>query len=525
MESIDDAWGQNRDQVTQQASQLTEAVKRSSKIAASGSAPELANLDEAAAGLRAAFDPGWGGFGGAPKFPAAMALDSLLRIHQRTGDDDLLHIVETSLDAMASGGIYDHLGGGFSRYSVDERWLVPHFEKMLYDNALLTRLYLHTWQVTGHERHLQVASETIAYVLRDLTHEAGGFYSAEDADSEGVEGRFYVWSMQEVDDVCGPDAEAGIAWYGVTDGGNFEGANILNRPVRGDLLRPDDVERCRQALFRRRLERVRPGLDDKILTEWNALMLSALAEAAAATGDDAWRQAAVRNGEFLLAELRRADGRWLRSWQLGGDGRSSRARHLAYAQDHAALIDAFTRLAELTGEARWIEAAGQTAGALIDLFWDDENGGVFTTGSDSEQLLTRPKDLMDNATPSAQSLTAVGLLRLAALTGDETWAARAHDTLRLVGGLTGRHPTAFGHVLAAIDLSVRGIDEIAIVGDRADLVEAVQTRYLPNAVLAWGEPYESPLWEERKDGHAYVCRNFACQLPVTTVDDLVGQLS
>ena len=525
MEAIDDAWTQNRDQVTRQASQLTDAVRKSSQMTSSSSAPELTNLDEAAAGLRAAFDPQWGGFGGAPKFPSAMALDSLLRIHRRTGDDRLLDVVEVSLDAMASGGIYDHLGGGFSRYAVDERWLVPHFEKMLYDNALLTRLYIHAWQVTGHDRHLQVATETIDYVLRDLTHEAGGFYSAEDADSEGVEGRFYVWSVEEITEVCGSDAEAALAWYGALEGGNFEGANILHRPVRGDLLRPDEVERCRLALFRRRLDRVRPGLDDKILTEWNALMLSALSEAASATGNDDWRRAAMRNGEFLLAELRRPDGRWLRSWQAGGDGRSSQARHLAYAHDHAALIDAFTRLAELTGESRWIESAGQTATALIDLFWDDENGGVFTTGSDSEELLTRPKDLMDNATPSAQSLTSVGLLRLAALTGDETFTARARDTLRLVGELPGRHPTAFGHLMAAIDLNAGGIDEIVIVGDCADMVTAVQTRYLPGAVLAWGESYDSPLWESRRDGHAYVCREFTCQLPVTTVDDLLGQLS
>ena len=525
MEAIDDAWTQNRDEVTRQASQLTDAVRKSSQMTSSSSAPELTNLDEAAAGLRAAFDPEWGGFGGAPKFPSAMALDSLLRIHRRTGDDRLLDVVEVSLDAMASGGIYDHLGGGFSRYAVDERWLVPHFEKMLYDNALLTRLYIHAWQVTGHDRHLQVATETINYVLRDLTHEAGGFYSAEDADSEGVEGRFYVWSVEEITEVCGSDAEAALAWYGALEGGNFEGANILHRPVRGDLLRPDEVERCRLDLFRRRLDRVRPGLDDKILTEWNALMLSALSEAASATGNDDWRRAAMRNGEFLLAELRRPDGRWLRSWQAGGDGRSSQARHLAYAHDHAALIDAFTRLAELTGESRWIESAGQTATALIDLFWDDENGGVFTTGSDSEELLTRPKDLMDNATPSAQSLTSVGLLRLAALTGDETYTARARDTLRLVGKLAGRHPTAFGHLMAAIDLNAGGIDEIVIVGDCADMVTAVQTRYLPSAVLAWGESYDSPLWESRRDGHAYVCRDFTCQLPVTTVDDLLGQLS
>jgi hypothetical protein len=250
-----------------------------------------------------------------------------------------------------------------------------------------------------------------------------------------------------------------------------------------------------------------------------------LAEAAAATADPEWSRAAVRNGEFLLAELRAPDGRWMRSWQAGGDDRTHGARHLAYAHDHAALVDAFTRLAELTGEARWIEAATGTADALIDLFWDEENGGVYTTGADAEKLITRPKDITDNATPSAQSLTAVGLLRLAALTGHQEYADRAHATLRLVGEPSGRHPTAFGHALAAVDMHAGGIDEVVIVGERADLVAAVHSRYLPNAVLAWGEPYESPLWEGRDEGQAYVCRDFSCRLPATSVESLVAQLS
>ena len=524
MEAIDDAWNQRREQVDRQARELTEAISRSTGLQASDERPGLAVLDAAGQAMKQAFDPVWGGFGAAPKFPSSMTLDAALRIHARSGDGELLEIVTTSLDAMASGGIYDHLGGGFSRYSVDERWLVPHFEKMLYDNALLVRLYLHAWLVTGHQRYRQVLDETIGYVLRDLTDEAGGFYSAEDADSEGVEGKFYVWSTDEITDVCGPDAEDIIDWYGATPAGNFEGANILNRPERADLVRPETIERGRRALFERREGRVRPGLDDKVLTEWNALMLSSLAEAAAATGNPGWERAAVRNGEFLVSALRDADGRWLRSWQAGDGERPAAARHLAYAQDHAALVDAFTRVAELTGEARWIDEARHAADQLIELFWDDVNGGVFTTGSDAEQLVTRPKDLMDNATPSAQSLTAVGLLRLAALTGEDRYRERAAETLRLLGELTSRHPTAFGHALAAVDLDARGIDEIVITGDRLDLVDAIRSRYLPNAVLAWGEPYDTPLWEGRRDGFAYVCRDFACRLPVDDVDGLVSQL-
>ena len=383
--------------------------------------------------------------------------------------------------------------------------------------------------VTGEAAHRQVVDETIGYVLRDLRHPDGGFYSAEDADSEGVEGKFYVWSEPELRAVvraaagAGADDEA-VAWWGVTAAGNFEGANILNRPVRGDLIRPATVETARQALFECRESRIRPGLDDKVLTEWNALMLSALAEAAAATGNGDWRAAAVANGEFLVWNLRRDDGRWLRSWQAGDAERPAQARHLAYAQDYGAVIDALTRLAELSGEARWIDEARAAADGLLELFWDDDAGGVFTTGDDAEKLVTRPKDLMDNATPSAQSLAACGLLRLAALTGESRYLDRAHEIIALIGAAAAQHPTAFGRALEAIDMAAHGLDEIAVVGDRADLVSAVQTRYLPGAVLAWGEPYDSPLWADRPDGFAYVCRDFACQSPTATVDDLVAQL-
>jgi len=414
-------------------------------------------------------------------------------------------------------------------------WLVPHFEKMLYDQALLARVYLHAWQVTGHERYRQVLDETIGYVLRDLRHPAGGFYSAEDADSEGIEGRFYVWSPDEIRAVLTGDgdgvADEVMAWYGIDpskDEGNFEdgalhglGTSILHRMhARGDLARPAAIEEARQRLFDARAERVRPGLDDKVLTEWNGLMLATLAEAAAATGRDDWLAAAVATGEFLLRELRRTDGRWLRSWQADGG-----ARHLAYAADHGALVDAFTRLAEATGEARWLVEARTTADALVELFWDADRGGVFTTGTDAEQLVARPKDLMDNATPGANSLAAVGLLRLGALTGNDADAERADDILRLCGPLAVQHPLAFGHLLHAVDLAARGIDEIVVAGDRPDLVATVQTRFTPNAVLAWGERYDSPLWQDRTDGRAYVCRHYACQLPATTPETLVAQLS
>jgi uncharacterized protein YyaL (SSP411 family) len=434
-------------------------------------------------------------------------------------------MVTNSLDAMASGGIYDHLGGGFSRYSVDAHWIVPHFEKMLYDNALLARVYLHAWQVTGKARFRQVLDEIVTYVLRDLCHESGGFYSAEDADSEGEEGKFYVFSLDEFTRVL---REGGLAddevaevvdWYGVTSDGNFEGHNILWRPQRGDLARSSLVDRARSMLLAYRNVRIRPGLDDKVLTEWNGLMLAALAEAAAATGDGAWRDAAVRSAEFLTTQLRRADGRWLRSWQA-----DIGARHLGYAADYAAMIDALVRVYELTGEARWIQIARETADALIALFRDEVNGGFFTTGIDGERLITRPKELMDNAVPSANSMAATALLRLSALTGDDRYRAIADDIFRLLGELADRHPTAFGQLLCGFDLAAHGIDEIVIAGDRPDLLAVARETYRPNAVVAWGERFDSPLWTDRDDGAAYVCRNFSCQLPASDADTLRRQL-
>jgi uncharacterized protein len=486
--------------------------------------PGLEVLDRATEVLGQLHDPAGGGFGRAPKFPQAMGLDLLLRRLARGSDDQVLAMVETSLDAMASGGIYDHLGGGFARYSVDDVWLVPHFEKMLYDQALLSRLYLHAWQITGHDRYRQVLDETVGYVLRDLRDPSGGFYSAEDADSEGEEGKFYVWRPAEVADVLDDaDLAAQVCrYYAITEHGNFEdtGRSIPNRlHAVGDLLRPDHIEEARQRLFEARTERVRPGLDDKVLTEWNGLMLASLAEAAAATGRTDWLDAAVADAELLCAELKREDGRWLRSWQP-----RHRAQHLAVATDYAALVDAFVRLAEATGQSRWLDEARAVADGMLRLFWDDERGGLLTTGSDGESLVAAGKDLMDNASPSANSLAAVGLLRLAALTGHDFYREKAEDILRLSGRLAGQHPTAFGHLLLAVELHNHGLDEVVIPGDAPALVEAVQRRFLPEVVLAWGEPYDSPLWEGREAGLAYVCRNYACQLPVDSADDLLGQL-
>ena len=519
MHAIAEAWGDRRDTLVAQADELSASIASRSGTLAAGAGGEVgvALLDGAHAMLGSTYDAEWGGFGRAPKFPTPTNVELVLRRWHHDRNPATLEMAVNTLDAMASGGMYDHLGGGFSRYSVDAFWMVPHFEKMLYDQAGLVRAYLHAFEITGEARFRQVVEETVGYVLRDLRAPEGGLYSAEDADSEGEEGLFYVWRHDDVVSLGGPEA---AAWYGTTPAGNFEGANILHRPVRGDLLRPPSVEAARRRLFEIREKRVRPGLDDKVLTEWNAMFVSALAEAGAALGRDDWVASAVETAEFLLASLRRAgDGRWLRSWQRDGG-----ARHPAYAVDHAWLVDAFTRLAEATGQARWIAHACDAAGALVDLFADPDGPGFFTVGHDAEQLIVRQKDLFDGATPSANAVAAVALLRLSALTGERSYAERSAAIAAGLAEMMDRHPGAFTHLLGAVDMAVSGTTEVVVTGERPDLVDAVRARYRPNTVLAWGEPYASPLWEGRQPGRAYVCHDFACRLPASTVEDLRTQL-
>jgi uncharacterized protein YyaL (SSP411 family) len=522
--AVSEAWHDRRDELLQQAGHLVEALDRTARVEPADDLPGVELLNHALGQLAGTFDAEWGGFGGAPKFPQAMSLELVLRAHRSSGSADALTLVTTSLDAMASGGMYDHLGGGFARYSVDRRWLVPHFEKMLYDQALLVPIYLHAWQVTGEPRYRQVVEETVGYVLRDLGQPAGGFSSAEDADSPGPdghneEGRFYTWTPAEIRAVVA-GADSVLDWYGVTEAGNFEGRTILHRPVRGDLLRPPAIEDARRRLFDARTSRPRPGLDDKVLTEWNALMVTALAEAGAATGHADWVDAARRTGEFLLASMRKGDGRWHRSWQRDGG-----ARHDALAADHAALVVAFLALAWATGEARWVAEAMDGADALLDHFWDAGQGGLYTTADDAEALVVRQKDLIDSATPSANSLAAVGLARLAAVTGEPRYRNHADQILRLGAALAAGAPSAFSYLLTAVDMRRASITEIAVAGPRPDLVAAVHQRYLPDAVLAWGERFDSPLWDERRDGFAYVCHDYACEAPTDTVEGLVALLA
>ena len=525
--AVDEVWRTRPDDLRQNINAMREALQRSSKVVPVADYPGPEIVESGLAQLVAQFDPEWGGCGSAPKFPSTMSLDLIARSLTIAPHPQRLAVLTTSLDAMASGGIYDHIGGGFARYSTDAHWLIPHFEKMLYDQALLVRVYTHAALLTGEARYRQVVEETVDYVLRELRHADGGFYSAQDADSadadgHGHEGLFHTWTIEEVRAVLGADADAALEWYEFSEDGNFEGRTIPARlRHRGELARPAQIEDARQRLFAARELRLHPGLDDKVLTEWNGLMLAALCEAAAAFDRADWEDAAIANGEFLLRELRQPNGRWHRSWHADGD---PQARHAALAADHATLIDGFTRLAELTGQARWIDSARDVVDVLLDHFWDVDRGALFTTPDDGEQLVVRQKELVDNATPSANSTAAVALARLGALTGEARYTNHADQITRLLARAIPQSPSAFSQALTAIATRLAGTTEIVVTGDRPDLLAEVRRRWLPDAVVAWGETYDSPLWHDRPAGFAFVCREHVCQLPVEKVTDLQAQL-
>src|SRR4051794_5763774 len=453
LEAVADAWGERRDEIRKGGERIAEQLRGGARLAPSGQDFDEGALDHALENLRATFDPVNGGFGGAPKFPPASAIELLLR----RGETQMS---EQTLRAMASGGMYDQIGGGFARYSVDAHWLVPHFEKMLYDNALLARAYLHGWQVTGEELFRAVCEETLDWALRELRGPEGGFMSALDADSEGVEGKFYVWSLEELTEVAGEEAGA---WFGATSRGNFDGVNI---PVRGPG-EPEERDEWRRKLYEVRARRVWPGLDDKRLTSWNALMLSALAEAGAVLGRGDYLDAARGCAAFLLGELRDEQGRLLRSWKDG------EARLNAYLEDHAYLLEALLTLYESSFEPRWFDSARQTADSMIERFADSEQGGFFETSSDHERLLARRKDLEDNPIPAGNSSAAYGLLRLAALTGEHRYEHHGVSVLRLLHELAPRHPQAFAHLLQALDFHVATTREVALVGRRLEPLDAV----------------------------------------------------
>jgi uncharacterized protein YyaL (SSP411 family) len=528
MEAVDDAWKNRRDDLQQNVEALLEAIGRTAHVAPAEQIDARQLVSTTIGALQSSFDATWGGFGGAPKFPSTFALDLLLRVFLLNGDNSLVEKVRTSLDAMAAGGMYDHLGGGFSRYSVDEKWLVPHFEKMLYDQALLTRVYLHMWLLSHESRDEQIVRETVNYVLTDLTHPLGGFFSAEDADSldehgHSEEGAFYTWTPQELTAALGSDATKACAYWDITDGGNFEGRSIPNRIAqRGDLHRDSATESWRRVLHGVRAQRSRPGLDDKVLLEWNAMMLSSLCEVASAFNDDELMAAATKNARFLVENLRDADGRWRRSWQADA---VPQARHAALAHDLAHVVDAMVRMYELTATHEWLQVAKDTAHQLVNSYWDNTNGGFFTVAADGEQLIVRQKDLMDNATPSANSVAAMAFLRLTAVTGDSTWQDIAIHTLRLLARVAPSAPSAFCHAVSASLLLADGATEVVLPGASSEFLLEYRRAWRPHSVVLWGEPTSSSLWTDRQVGHAYVCRNHECLLPATTREEFKERLA
>jgi uncharacterized protein YyaL (SSP411 family) len=528
MEAVDDAWNNRRDELQQNIDALVEAIGRTAHVEPAPAVDARQLVSTTIGALQSSFDSTWGGFGGAPKFPSTFGLDLMLRVSLLNDDSQLVDMVRTSLDAMAAGGMYDHVGGGFSRYSVDDRWLVPHFEKMLYDQALLVRVYLHMWQMNHEERDEQIVREIVSYVLTDLSHPDGGFFSAEDADSldehgHSEEGAFYTWTPTEIHTVLGNDSAAACAYWDISEPGNFEGRSIPNRIAqRADIVRPATVETWRQQLHTVRAQRSRPGLDDKVLLEWNAMMLSSLCEVAAAFEDEQFTTAAIKNARFLVDNLRDESGAWKRSWQSNAE---PRARHTALAHDLAHVVDAMVRMYELTADHEWLMVARSTAQQLCDEFWDHENSGFFTVGTTAEQLIVRQKDLMDNATPSANSVAAMAFLRLSALTGEPQWRTFAIDTLRLLARVAPSAPSAFCHAVSASLVLADGTMEVVLPGPAGEFLHEFRQQWRPHSVVVWGEPFDSPVWTDRVPGSAYVCRDHQCMLPATTVDQFRQSLA
>ena len=534
------AWNDDRENVLNSAGEIAEQLRALSSVGLDEGAIDGDVLRSALRGLAGSFDATWGGFGGAPKFPQPMALEFLLRQHIRDQDSNALAMVEKTLQKMAQGGMYDQIGGGFARYSVDNRWLVPHFEKMLYDNAQLAQLYLHAWQVNGNGSYRRVMEETLDYVLREMRHEDGGFYSSQDADSEGVEGKFYVWSADEIRDALGEDVDAFMRVYGVSDEGNWEGHNVLNlhldpRGMAKQLdVDPDEfVDRmatARATLYEIRSKRIWPGLDDKVLTSWNALMLAAFASAGQALGRTDYVEAAIANAEFLRRTMRQESGRLFRTWKAG-----SEPKYNAYLEDYAYLADGLLALYEATFDARWVAWAQELADLMLAHFRDDENGGFFDTSDDHEVLIHRPKDLQDNAIPSGNSVAATVLLKLSLLTGNGDYWQIAEKSTRTMTKFMAQYPSGFGQWLNAAIFLFSEPREVALVGNArelAPLLEVIQREYRPfQVVAAKGKSDEAvlPLLENRPQidgtGTAYVCRRFLCEAPVTDPAELAAKLN
>jgi uncharacterized protein YyaL (SSP411 family) len=531
--AIADAWKNRRAELLEQAGQITLGIQESMQVPSGVGELTPTLLENAGRQLGRAFDSVHGGFGSAPKFPHAVELRLLLRLWQRFGDEQALDMARLTLDKMAMGGMYDHLGGGFHRYSTDERWLAPHFEKMLYDNALLTQAYLEAYQATGSPFYRRVVEETLDYVLREMTSPAGAFYSTQDADSEGVEGKFYVWTQAEVEQVLGQEAaKLFCAVYDVTPHGNWEGHSILFRSRSDEqeakLLKLDvqalqsQLADARRKLLAVRDQRIWPGRDEKILTSWNGLMIAAFAEAAAVLEQPRYAEAASRAAEFLLTKMRAPNGRLLRTASVGGVAKLN-----AYLEDYAYLGNALVSLYEATFETRWLEASLQLSEVMLEQFWDQAEGGFYFTSQDHEALIARVKDVQDHSTPSGNSMAVTMLLRLARLTGRAPLQEKAEQTLRFAKVLMEKSSMAAGQMLVALDFLLGPTQEFAVVGEPAHdetrrVLRALRGTFRPNRVIALKSPAGTEekvvalLQDKSAQGAVttYVCENFACLAPL-----------
>lgn len=533
--AIHDAWANRRDQVRDVGHNVAEYLQKMSGLEVSDTplSPDL--LSQALAVLRRSFDPTHGGFGSAPKFPHALELRLLLRLAQRFNDPTALHMVQHTLGKMARGGMYDQIGGGFHRYSVDERWLIPHFEKMLYDNALLTVAYLEAWELTREPFYEQIARETLDYVLQEMTSPGGAFFSTQDADSEGEEGKFYIWTPAELRSILGPDlGELAIRAWGVTDRGNFEGHTILSRSrtdaddaaIQGCSLAEfqTKLSTIKHKLYEVRSRRVWPGRDEKILTAWNGLMISAMAKAGATLTEPRYVEAARRAANWVLQHLRTTDRRLLRCASADGT-----AKLAGYLEDYAFLAEALVTLYEATFETQWLTTAAELADLMVEKFADPAAPGFFFTANDHEKLIARTKDLHDGSTPSGNSVAVMVLLRLAKLLGRNDFATKAEETLRGYRDTMANHPAAAGQMLIALDFYLGPTNEVAIIGQSGAsetnrALAAIRQAFRPNQVVAFHDPTTGPapdaiplLTNKAAIGDTvtvYVCENFACRAPL-----------
>ena len=530
LQALADAWATRRGEVLSSASQIGEALGHSERLRG---AAQLLTADVLSGGfqqLSEQFDDANGGLGGAPKFPQPMIWDFVLRFWKRSKNPRARQMAHTTLTMMARGGMYDQVGGGFHRYSVDGQWLVPHFEKMLYDNAQLASLYLHAWLAFGDPDCRRVAEETLDYILREMTDPAGGFYSAQDADSEGHEGKFFVWTPDELREILGPaDAEYASQYWGVDRGPNFEGKSILFVAGKPEAER---IASIRGKLYAARERRVHPARDDKVLAGWNGLACRAFAEAGRALDRPDYVAAAVRNADFVLRDMRR-DGRLLRSWKAG------EAKLKGYLEDGALVAAALIDVYEATFDRRWLDEARALADETLRLFWDERLEGFYDTGVDHERLIVRPRNLFDNAVPCGSSVAIETLFRLASLTGEPRYESTAREALRPMADLMTRYASGFGRYLGALDFHLGPVVEVALVAPTAGdglrgLVAEVFGRYLPNRIVAGMAAGDAraaegiPLLQKREAvggrATAYVCRNYACELPVTDREALARQL-